>query len=301
MPLSGGGRVIPRVSPEERADTPASGESRGGDHRVLVMAGDAVADEELRSEIGKHLAESASSVWVVAPAFAKTRLKQVAGDVDEGIADAKERLERTLEVLRAAGIAADGSVGDSEPDRALEDALAIFPADEILLVTHPHDESRWLEDEAFERARSSFEQPVTHVVVEHEGDHEHVAEVERAPAGREEPPEGARQPVRNFPPMSPRDLAGIAVAVIGTIVLVVLAAACGEGAGLDEGAEGDSGLDGCDARTLIAGAFGLVNIAHIVGLMLFESLGYRGFWERVFSGLSLFGTPLAIVASLLIV
>jgi L-lactate permease len=35
--------------------------------------------------------------------------------------------------------------------------------------------------------------------------------------------------------------------------------------------------------------------------MLFESLGYRGFWERVFSGLSLFGTPLAIVASLLIV
>jgi hypothetical protein len=286
------------VSGEGTADTESTG---GGAHRVLVVAGDAVADEELRREIGKHLAEADSSVWVVAPAFARTRFKQVAGDVDEGIADAKARLDQTLEELRAAGIAADGTVGDSEPDRAIEDALAIFPADEILLVTHPDDESRWLEDEAFERARRSFEQPVTHIVVEHEGDRERVAEVEEAPAGRREGSGARAQPSRNFPAMSPRDLAGILVAVVGTIALVVLAAACGEGAGLEEGAEGNSGLDGCDARTLIAGAFGLINITHIVGLMLFESLGYRGFWERFFANLSLVGTPLAIVASLLIV
>jgi hypothetical protein len=43
----------------------------------------------------------------------------------------------------------------------------------------------------------------------------------------------------------------------------------------------------------------LVNIAHVVGLLLFESVGYRGLWERFFARLSLIGTPAAIIVSLL--
>jgi hypothetical protein len=37
----------------------------------------------------------------------------------------------------------------------------------------------------------------------------------------------------------------------------------------------------------------------VVGLLLFESVGYRGMFERFFARLSLFGTPAAIVVSLL--
>jgi hypothetical protein len=33
--------------------------------------------------------------------------------------------------------------------------------------------------------------------------------------------------------------------------------------------------------------------------LLFESVGYRGVFERLFAQLSLFGTPVAIVVSLL--
>jgi hypothetical protein len=45
---------------------------------------------------------------------------------------------------------------------------------------------------------------------------------------------------------------------------------------------------------------GLINAAHIVGLFLFESVGYRGFFARMFAILSLVLTPVAIIVSLLI-
>jgi hypothetical protein len=51
---------------------------------------------------------------------------------------------------------------------------------------------------------------------------------------------------------------------------------------------------------LIAGAMGLVNLAHVVGLMLFQTVRYRGFWRDFFARLSLYGTLAAIVAALLI-
>jgi hypothetical protein len=51
---------------------------------------------------------------------------------------------------------------------------------------------------------------------------------------------------------------------------------------------------------LIAGALGLVNLAHIVGLMLFQTVRYRGFWRDFFARLSLYGTVAGVVASLLI-
>jgi hypothetical protein len=59
-------------------------------------------------------------------------------------------------------------------------------------------------------------------------------------------------------------------------------------------------LSGCAARALIAGALGLVNLAHVVGLMLFQTVRYRGFWRNFFAEVSLYGTLAGIVASLLI-
>lgn len=73
-----------------------------------------------------------------------------------------------------------------------------------------------------------------------------------------------------MPPFSVRDLLGIVVAVLGTAVLIVLAASC-SGFSTDEGLS-SSGLSGCAARLLIAGAIGLANLAHIVGLMLFQTV-----------------------------
>ena len=54
------------------------------------------------------------------------------------------------------------------------------------------------------------------------------------------------------------------------------------------------------ALVVIAGLMGLVNVTHIVGLTLFQTGPYRGFWRDFFARLSLYGTPIAIVVSLLL-
>lgn len=101
----------------------------------------------------------------------------------------------------------------------------------------------------------------------------------------------------NLPPFSPRDVLGIAVAIVGTIVLVILAASGGENLNSTGGFGSSSGGGFTDqsARILIAGALGLINLAHVVGLTLF-----RGAWRDFFARLSLYGTPVAILVSALL-
>jgi hypothetical protein len=53
--------------------------------------------------------------------------------------------------LHAVGIDARGRIGDDDPVQALGDALAEFPAVEVLVVTSA--DTHWLEDDLFERAR----------------------------------------------------------------------------------------------------------------------------------------------------
>jgi hypothetical protein len=115
-----------------------------------------------------------------------------------------------------------------------------------------------------------------------------------------EPAERAR--THNLPPFTGRDWLGIAVAIIGTIALILLAADCHDPTLKDE-EQGRNFLklaEGCSVRALIAGAFFLINLAHVVGLLLFESVGYRGAFEKFFARLSLYGTPLALIVSALI-
>jgi len=68
--------------------------------------------------------------------------------------------------LEAAGIAARGEIGSESPLEAIADALAVFPADEIVVATPPQESTNWLEQGVVERARELHEQPVTHLVVE---------------------------------------------------------------------------------------------------------------------------------------
>ena len=57
-------------------------------------------------------------------------------------------MELSLQALEEAGLRARGQVGDPDPNVALEDALRIFAADEIVISTHPPDRShgsaRWV-------------------------------------------------------------------------------------------------------------------------------------------------------------
>jgi hypothetical protein len=279
-----------------RVQAEASSRPDGGS-RLLVVVAETLPREALEPHVSRRLGGREPAVHVVSPAITGSPVKRAFGDVDDAIIAAKERLESTLRELRRAGIQASGSIGEADPVIAIEDALATFPADEILIVTHPEGAAGGPESELFEDARERFEPPITHLSVA-PGDAGATRVVDEEHAGRGveggDDREGLR-PSSNLPPFSVRDMAGIAVAVLGTIVLVILAATC-------EGSEvGGSSPDwGCVVRYILAGGAALINIAHVVGLVLFESVGYRGLGARSFAHLSLWGTPAAIAVSLLV-
>jgi hypothetical protein len=102
---------------------------------VLVLAASPVDAGLLRRELGDE-AEGAQ-VLVVSPAVNSSPLAFWMSDSDEAIEDAQERLDETLDKLRSAGVRARGTTGDSEGMVALEDALASFPADRVVVVDDP--------------------------------------------------------------------------------------------------------------------------------------------------------------------
>ena len=146
--------------------------TRGGDgrYRLLVVANETVGGAALLEEIRNRCRGRSSEILVVTPALAASRAAHWASDVDEAIELARQRMELSLIEIDRLGLKARGEVGDSEPVVAIEDALRAFPADEILISTHPANRSRWLEAGVVERARSEVELPVTHVVVDLEAE-----------------------------------------------------------------------------------------------------------------------------------
>jgi len=150
---------------------------RGSDKelRILVIANETVGGERLREEIRRRSEGYEEQVFVVTPAL-NSPLRHWASDEDGARVQAQERLAASLERLRSLGIDAKGEVGDGEPLQAMEDALRLFGADEIIISTHPEGRSHWLEKNVVESARERFAVPITHVVVDLEAEREEVQE-----------------------------------------------------------------------------------------------------------------------------
>ncbi len=274
------------------ADKGLEGESTSSVKRALLVVNEQVAGSELREALLAHLGSGVSEVFVVAPALADSALKHTMGDVDEAIEPARERLRNTLEELREAGLSANGEVGDSDPVQAISDEIVKFDPEQILVVAHRDEEGAFAEKGLLEQAERDFDLPVTELVVNRDTEPE-VLDVKSS-----EPGAGRKKgwrPSPNFPPLSRGDLLGILVAVVGTLALGALAAECvGDATGVNDLEEGRLGA-ACAATILIALAMALVNLAHVVGLFLFQSVGYEGVFSRFFARLSLLGTPIAIV------
>jgi hypothetical protein len=204
-----------------------------------------------------------------------------------------------LNVLREAGVEANGEVGDSDPVQAISDEIVKFEPDEILVIAHRDADGAFAERELLEQAQRNFEMPVLELVVSATPRPRVLDVKESDPA--EEAKKGWR-PSYNLPPLSRRDLAGIVVAVVGTIVLGILAAKCVANSQSPTGdhEEGRLGVAAA-ACVLIALAMALINLAHVIGLFLFQSVNYKGIWTHFFARLSLYGTPLAVIVALTLV
>jgi hypothetical protein len=142
--------------------------TQGGDgrYRLLVVANETVGGEALLGAIRERCRDRKCEILVVTPALASSRAAHWASDVDEAIELARQRMELSLIVIGELGLKAKGEIGDSDPNMAIEDALRVFPADELVISTHPAERSRWLERGVVDRARERIDLPISHVVVD---------------------------------------------------------------------------------------------------------------------------------------
>ena len=146
--------------------------SPADEHRILVVANETVGGPELRSEIQERAGGRRTRVLVVCPAL-NSPLRHWASDEDDARHAAQERLDRSLESMRAAGIDAEGQIGDGDPLQAIEDAIRTFRPDELIISTHPPGRSHWLERGVVDGARERYEIRLTHVVVDLHADADH--------------------------------------------------------------------------------------------------------------------------------
>ena len=140
-----------------------------------MIANETVGGERLREEIRSRSEGVDEHVFVVCPAL-NSPLRHWASDEDGARVQAQERLNTSLSRLRQAGVDARGEIGDAEPLQAMEDALRLFGADEIIISTHPEGRSHWLEKGIVDAARERFAVPITHVVVDLEAEQDEVRE-----------------------------------------------------------------------------------------------------------------------------
>jgi hypothetical protein len=132
--------------------------------KILAVVSEPVSGEALKKSIGRDRAEAAE-VLVVAPAL-NTRTHFFTSDVDTAIGRAEDVQEETVERMEEEGVDAAGDTGESDPLLAIQDALQTFPADEIVLFTHPHGKTNWLEEGLVDEVKESFDGPVEQVLVE---------------------------------------------------------------------------------------------------------------------------------------
>lgn len=95
---------------------------------VLLVVFDDVSEAQLRETLGTRNGEL--NVHVVAPATHVGKFQWLTGATDEARADAQELAERAADAVDAE----ETEVGEHDPVLAAQDALALFPADEILLA-----------------------------------------------------------------------------------------------------------------------------------------------------------------------
>ncbi len=130
--------------------------------KLLVLSPEPVDAARVRDALPGDDLEGAE-VLVVAPALQSSPLRFWMSDSDEAIADAEESSESSAEALRSEGVDATAETGESEPLLALQDALATFPADRVLVFFRPDDEQRYREDDVMGEAGRRFDVPVTEV------------------------------------------------------------------------------------------------------------------------------------------
>jgi hypothetical protein len=131
--------------------------------KLLVLATDPIDADDLRDALPDDSLDGAE-VLVVSPAVNQSAVAFWVSDSDEAISDAESTAQQTVDALNAAGADAHAETGESDPLLALQDALATFPAERVVVFARGDDESqRYREDDVLGEAERRFGVPVTDI------------------------------------------------------------------------------------------------------------------------------------------
>jgi nucleotide-binding universal stress UspA family protein len=131
--------------------------------KLLVVTPEPVDAALLRSTLGDEV--RGAEVLVVSPASNRSKMAFWMSDSDDAISEAETAQVDTVERLEEEGVDAAGQTGESEPAQAIEDALATFAADRIVIFSHPEGDRDYREDEGLADAESRWNVPVTHALI----------------------------------------------------------------------------------------------------------------------------------------
>ncbi|MFT4231669.1 MAG: amino acid permease, partial [Leucobacter sp.] len=156
-----------RAQAAETAEPVPTGDAR----RVLVLANETVEGAELLEELRRIDRTGKAEYRICVPANPiDTGQAMHSGAVyiwERTAEAAQDRLDRTLAAMRAEDLDVQGALGDFRPLRALDEAVAEFRPDQIVISSLPEDLSAWLRYDVVDRAREKYpDLPVTHIVVE---------------------------------------------------------------------------------------------------------------------------------------
>ena len=131
--------------------------------KLLVVTPEPVDAAALRTTLGEEV--EGAEVLIISPATHQSKVAFWVSDSDEAIAEAEAAQEETVERLEEEGVDAAGDTGEAEPAQAIEDALATFQADRIVVFSHPEGDRDYREDEGLAGAQERFGVPVTHALI----------------------------------------------------------------------------------------------------------------------------------------
>jgi hypothetical protein len=120
---------------------------------VLVVANQTADSEELLRALGARGERGPTQYTLLLPS-----LPGVSPD------ESQRRLDQALDRLRAAGLEAQGEVGDSNPLTAVKETWDPAKFDAIVVSTLPTGTSRWLQIDLPHRVERITGVPVEHVV-----------------------------------------------------------------------------------------------------------------------------------------
>jgi hypothetical protein len=130
--------------------------------KLLVVTPEPINADTLRETLGDEV--NGAEVLVLSPATNQSKLAFWVSDPDDAIAEAKAAETETVASLRDADVEATGDVGESDPAQAIDDALATFAADRIVIFSHPEGDRDYREDESL---KNRWPIPVTHAEIPH--------------------------------------------------------------------------------------------------------------------------------------